>query len=109
LLPWGGGSTQQLLEAFIGDDYYTPIEENTLPPIELKLSPNPTQDHFTIQKNTASNTSIQLQIFNLQGQSIFQSQFDENIEVSLLDFPKGIYFVQASDGENQWVEKVVKY
>ncbi|MFK7905216.1 MAG: T9SS type A sorting domain-containing protein, partial [Chitinophagales bacterium] len=76
----------QLQEAFIGDDYYTPIEENTLPPIELKLSPNPTKDHFTIQKNTASNTSIQLQIFNLQGQSIFQSQFDENIEVSLLDF-----------------------
>ncbi|MFK7907916.1 MAG: T9SS type A sorting domain-containing protein, partial [Chitinophagales bacterium] len=107
---WGGGeSCLQLQEAFIGDDYYTPIEENALAPLELKLSPNPTQDHFTIQKNTNSNTPIQLQIFNLQGQSIFQSQFGKSIEISLSDFPKGIYFVQASDGENQWVEKVVKY
>ncbi|MGB1240877.1 MAG: T9SS type A sorting domain-containing protein [Chitinophagales bacterium] len=99
----------QLQEAFIGDDYFTPIEENALPSLELKLSPNPTKDHFTIQTNTNSDILIQLQVFNLQGQSIFQSQFDENIEVSLLDFPKGIYFVQASDGENRWIEKVVKY
>ncbi len=99
----------QLLEAFVGDNYYTPIEENALPFLELNLSPNPTKDHFTIQTNTNSNTPIQLQIFNLQGQRIFQSQLDDSIEVSLLDFPKGIYFVQASDGESRWVEKVVKY
>ncbi|MGB1243399.1 MAG: T9SS type A sorting domain-containing protein [Chitinophagales bacterium] len=99
----------QLQEAFIGEDYFTPIEENTLPSLQLKLSPNPTKDYFTIQTNTNSNTPIQLQVFNLQGQSIFQSQFDDRIEVSLLDFPKGIYFVQASDGESQWIEKVIKY
>ena len=107
---FGGGTYNlQLQEALIGDDYYTPIEDKALPSLELTLSPNPTKNHLTLQTNTYLNTPIKLQICDLQGQSIFQAQFAGRIEVNVQDFPKGIYFVQASDGKNRWIKKVVKH
>ncbi|MEZ4886949.1 MAG: T9SS type A sorting domain-containing protein [Chitinophagales bacterium] len=105
----GGNYSIRLQEAFIGDDYFTPIEENAVPDLKLSLSPNPTQYYLTIQTNISSNTPIYLQIFDLQGKSVLQTQFVGQIEVNTNDFSKGVYFVQASNGKNRWTEKVVKY
>lgn len=99
----------ELQEAFVGEDYFTPIEYIVSPALNLTLSPNPSKDYVTIQKNSPFNTSIHLQIFNLRGQVIFKTYFDHSTEVNLLDFPKGVYLVKASNGKHQWTEKIVKY
>lgn len=107
---FGGGSYIRLLEAFIAEEDFTSIEEIPSSNLSWSISPNPTQDYLTIQLNETSLQSIQLQIFNLQGEVMLQAAISGGqLEVRTVDFPKGIYFVQVSDGVNQWTEKVVKY
>ena len=77
---------------------YTPTSissSNIIP--SVIVYPNPAKDKLTVSANATSGT---LEIFNLTGQSIFNSKFSENIEIDLTNFSEGIYsLVLKSDKE----------
>ncbi|MCB9309599.1 MAG: T9SS type A sorting domain-containing protein [Lewinellaceae bacterium] len=72
------------------------------------LSPNPCHDRFTIQLPSDAKP-IHLDVLNAQGCLIQSKDFDANQrEISLFDYPAGLYFVSIKLGDETVVKKVVK-
>lgn len=74
---------------------------------QISVFPNPSSGKFTIQN--ASGIS-QVKVRNLLGVIIFsQSNFrpEKQYEIDLSDFPKGIYFLEFSDGKKINTKKIV--
>jgi hypothetical protein len=74
----------------------------------LNIFPNPTHNTFTISFNGLSSmVDGQLQIFDVMGREVHQqiiTSAHQHIENS---FSPGIYFVKVSDGEKQYLQKLV--
>ncbi len=101
-----------LIEASIGDCYFTNIKEETHFASQITLHPNPTQNRFLLQLQNPKQTlqNLQLKITDIHGRTLQQLPVLQSaIEIDLSDQPNGIYLVQVSDGTSWWTEKVVKY
>jgi len=61
---------------------------------ELKLYPNPATDQLNIE--THLNDLIQVEIFQLNGQLMYQNHFTNQIQISVTDWPKGFYLARLS-------------
>ncbi len=74
------------------------------------VSPNPTDDKLSIQCNTSKEGTLTLS--NAQGQAVLSRKLldkQDFIEISLLEFPKGIYFLQLEENGKKSIERIVKY
>ncbi len=82
------------------------IEENNQQSF-FTIYPNPTTGKVTI---SFSEIITDIEIFNILGEKISYSyNFNQQkkIEIDLLNFPKGIYFVKIYDDEKSYTEKIV--
>jgi hypothetical protein len=77
-------------------------------PYLFKIYPNPTSNHFIIQ-NINHFKEIDLKITNLLGQIVFQTNFSNFDEQTILfdDIPNGLYVIQIQSGNKFFTEKLV--
>ena len=80
----------------------------------IQVYPNPNNGIFELKiKNEKSkDNNIELKIFNLLGESIYQSSIANNqssITIDLSSRAEGIYFLTVKVGENYAVKRVVVY
>lgn len=77
-------------------------------PYLFKIYPNPTSNHFIIQ-NINHFKEIDLKITNLLGQIVYQTNFSNFDEQTILfdDIPNGLYVIQIQSGNKFFTEKLV--
>jgi len=73
------------------------------------IYPNPAKDYFTCRWTTEDKLSIE--IYNTQGIIMFSENFSSNnggeIKINTSEFPRGIYIVKTSKGNNYTVNKII--
>jgi hypothetical protein len=75
-----------------------------------RIYPNPSFGVFTIEFNQLiENASIV--VYNRNAQKILEGKVidDKVFSLNLKDLSQGIYFLQISEGNTSWIEKLVKY
>lgn len=80
--------------------------------IQLELSPNPAVDYLQVAINTQLQDNFELNILNMSGQKIHTQTWIANtadmVDISIIDFPAGIYFVQLTNASYSNAVKWVK-
>lgn len=84
--------------------------DNRLETDKMMIYPNPTTHLITIEIPSIMDlTNGQLVIFNATGRTILEQKLSSySIKANLSNFPAGMYFVKAFDGEQQFMTKVLK-
>jgi plastocyanin len=126
-LPYGGGT---LLPAQFtaGTHYYvctphaafgmkgiiivqgsTGITETT-PKMSISVYPNPSKGAFQVAvSGSLSNNSGKLEIYNLLGDKVYQTNITNSIAyVDLSNSPQGVYFLKLNDGEATVTKKIIR-
>ena len=83
----------------------------------IQVYPNPFQTFLNIDVRSLptafSDNNINLSITNVSGQTFYRKNFDLNsyssIQISLEELPAGIYFLKIQYGNEQKVEKMIKF
>jgi len=114
--------TSDYLTKLMNADTYSSVSNNANDKIKLKIDssqnkvfhflciPNPNNGVFYIikQENTNNSEEWKVEISNLLGIKIYQTDFETNTKsINISQYPKGIYIVKAYSGNNVFVEKVV--
>jgi hypothetical protein len=66
--------------------------------IGIKVFPNPVADFLVVESEHAINGRIE--IFNINGTLLFESELSSRKEINLLNLASGIYFIRISSGES---------
>ncbi|MCD4793586.1 MAG: choice-of-anchor J domain-containing protein [Bacteroidales bacterium] len=101
-----------ITEALEWFGYETDIEENPISENEfVTVYPNPSNGVFNVQMLNNKSAYLSMQIFNIQGQIIWQKElsnsinYTENINIS--NFTKGIYFIKINTGKKIVTKKII--
>tara|TARA_B100001093_G_scaffold198840_1_gene191059 strand:+ start:541 stop:1314 length:774 start_codon:yes stop_codon:yes gene_type:complete len=79
---------------------------------EVKLFPNPVSDKLNISYNENTLTNIDIEIFNMIGERVFENQLinqkntNVNYEIEIALFPAGTYFLRYNSKNHN---KVIKF
>jgi hypothetical protein len=87
------------------------VVQGKLGELSIKAYPNPTQNFFTIQVQGGQHASaLSLRVLDLTGRSIEQHRLQSQSSVVRIGqaLPKGIYFVEISNGAQKTTIKLVK-
>ncbi len=71
------------------------LSTTSIHPSALNVSPNPSTGRFIVNTGAAPGTSIDLQIFDLSGNTLHKKQLEEGGEADLGNLPSGNYFLRA--------------
>lgn len=108
--PYFTGETgTYLLDMTITRTVATGIKENELVN-SIKLYPNPTNGLVIIDLQSFNGGINQINILNLQGQNIAtvtDIKNQEMVELSLADYPSGIYFIQVQSANGLLTKKLI--
>lgn len=79
----------------------------------LQISPNPTKEEVQVEFKALSNSNIQVAVYNVAGQQLLQKDLAgkpcrHQLQLSMRDWPTGVYFLRISNGEWQYEEKLIK-
>lgn len=89
--------------------YSVGIEEYNSDLIAVKVFPNPTFDELTIETINSSSKNLQFSLFNLLGEKIiFQELANKLSTIDVSSLQKGVFFVVVSDGNSNYIQKVIK-
>lgn len=108
----GGGTTPPKDTTGVGGGGTgTPPIDVTLevPPVGLKVYPNPTTDLLIIQ--TDNLVKINYDLTNSRGQTLYKGQFVQQILLSIGSQPAGFYFLRLADAKGVQigaVQKIIK-
>lgn len=83
---------------------------NELDLCQFKLGANPAQEYLLLTWENCSQKPLQLKLFNIQGQILHQANLkmqDQAMQMNTASFPTGTYFLEISNGQARWVEKVI--
>lgn len=88
--------------------YYSSMEvtgiEN-LSVLKMTVFPNPATDFLNIQWNE-NKSILNVKLFDITGKKVFSGMVDNNYQLPIQVYPKGIYLVNISDGKTTKTEKV---
>ena len=87
-------------------NYATSITELSSHIRDLSLSPNPTEDFFTINLNSELRNA-QAEIYNMLGDEVYSTAIISTQQTINEKFPLGIYIVKVTDGEKQFIQKLI--
>ncbi len=77
-------------------------------PRTIRLTPNPAQDRFQIERSAGFSENIQIRVFSADGRLVFQQPMSsDKMFINTADWQNGVYFVQMSDGKENAVERLV--
>lgn len=71
----------------------------------MLLYPNPAAGTFTIQ--TQQNSTMQLQLFTVLGQKVYDKTVSANSPVDVQALPAGIYMARMQSGKNTYTQKLI--
>lgn len=75
---------------------------------KIRLSPNPAQDYFQIERTDGVSENAQIQVFSADGRLVYLAQMtSDKMQIKTANWQQGVYFVQLSDGEENWVERLI--
>ncbi len=85
------------------------VPEITDDDAEIKIYPNPTTGHFTIDF-MGKAVSAEIQVLNLQGRQVFQTEFDNQIKanIDISHLPGGMYIIVIKSQMSVVTERVIK-
>lgn len=91
-------------------DFVSSVKNSSLADKSFMIFPNPSNGFFTIELKE-SYQEIQVEIFNMAGEKVFQELFDPKniLDIKLEGHPAGMYFVHIKVGGEMVVEKVIKF
>ncbi|KAB2807353.1 T9SS type A sorting domain-containing protein [Phaeocystidibacter luteus] len=76
----------------------------------ISITPNPSNGLIFVDANFDSYNDIDIQVVNIQGQTVYESSKSSNAlkeVVDLTEAPNGIYFVRISNGQFTHAERVL--
>ena len=73
---------------------------------EFEISPNPVSDMVSV--STQLSGKYQLIIQNIIGQEVLSIEFENNKNLDISSFDRGIYFIQLSNGQESYSRKLIK-
>ena len=79
--------------------------------VKINVYPNPASDMININLTSKSNDNYQVKIYNMTGsllQTLNKNAFETNINVSLKNYPTGVYMVNLSSANVNKSIRVVK-
>ncbi len=83
------------------------------PTTEIQLYPNPTQGYLNLSISNPKQETVQWQIFNILGQSIYQQKLEPTINsqtsFTFDKLTKGIFLVIVEIGSIKYTERVILY
>ena len=123
LTPWAGShDVKVMFESVVGfgnNMYIDNLEfsvisdtrENSMAQNEISIYPNPSNGLFSIRLNKSINAES-IDILNIHGQMVFQSDISSNsessiIELNLTSLPKGIYFIRLNSEQKTQAKKII--
>jgi hypothetical protein len=79
----------------------------------VTTAPNPFSDVLNLRIFNGINRKIFIQIYDIQGKSIYNSTLENqvgtiDISIPTADFPNGIYIYEISNGDEKYTHKIVK-
>lgn len=107
------GSTSTIDEAvthgFVSGTNVVGTNEFTFTPNEVQLYPNPTSDLLNIHLSEDIKGDINYSIVDVLGKTIQSgiSTSEAILQVDVSEFKKGVYFVNFSNGNSQFIQKIV--
>lgn len=72
----------------------------------LSVYPNPASAFVQIEIN--SNEEFNVELFDMSGRKLYQTQMNGDISIDLNAYATGIYFVKIGDGANSITKKIIK-
>jgi len=72
----------------------------------LIIYPNPASTFVQIEINSSEEFNVEL--FDMSGRKLYQTQMNGDISIDLNAYATGIYFVKIGDGENSITKKILK-
>jgi len=80
--------------------------------LKFTLSPNPTNDNFTVDILSKTSDYVQLEIISMNGQIIHSQTIEDEYEISRIninaqDFQSGIYMVKVTSAGYSSLEKIM--
>jgi hypothetical protein len=102
-----GTGTFQALDPTFGSEnkLYTSINDLDNNVLSIKVYPNPAQDKFQIDIETATNETNDIKVFDVFGKQVFTSSIENSLEVQTTNWSSGIYFIAI---ENSFTKVMVK-
>jgi rhodanese-related sulfurtransferase len=96
----------------VADTFYIEVKSyvginNPLDGMKIKLYPNPTNGHLTIQTEGIVLYSVEL--ISLKGQLVYHKNYKgNNNQIDLSSFEKGLYFITIRSGDYVRMQKIIK-
>jgi hypothetical protein len=84
---------------------YVSISNEQFVKNNFEIYPNPTHDFLWV-KNLNSNV-VEIQLFDLFGKNVFEKEVVGDVEISVEDFPKGVYFLQLKNKHGWGVQRII--
>lgn len=77
----------------------------------LEIFPNPATDKINISLQNNVYQPFTIKLVNVFGQDVFNAAYNNQTEITIdvENFAKGIYFLQISDGQNSYAQKIAIY
>lgn len=107
--PYKGISYYRLKQVdFDGKYTYSHIQSVDMEGL-LSIYPNPSKDKFYIF-GLSKTGNVKINVININGVELYNVNYFNNgiSTIDLTSKPEGIYFVKIIDGQNEWLEKIVK-
>ncbi|MBL7889228.1 MAG: T9SS type A sorting domain-containing protein [Bacteroidia bacterium] len=87
---------------------YTGVDE-TINYNSFSIYPNPAQSIINIEFENSISESYTLSILNVLGETVYSKQLnDPKLQISVDEFPSGIYVVQVQNEKDIWSKKFIK-
>jgi PKD repeat protein len=100
--PYCGKSASQSVSVMV-----TGTEE-ALRAAGISLYPNPLTDWLRIDIEKQHLAPLKITLFNGLGQNMEQWRVDSSQSISLSSYPAGLYFIQISSREGDWISRIIK-
>jgi hypothetical protein len=96
-------------EQFFLSKYYceVPLNIHEINNNSISIYPNPAHNMFTISLNEESETGSELKIYDMTARVVYQQTCQSAHKQINLTFAPGVYFVQVSDGQKVYQQKLV--
>lgn len=76
----------------------------------IKVYPNPTSSQFTIEMNTQIKSTTTIQIYNMNGQSIYKNSYNKELRKITIDiskYGKGVYMLKMINNDEIINKKII--
>jgi hypothetical protein len=89
------------------------LEREKSPYKDILVYPNPTRNNMTIELNALEAAEVELQVFNVLGQSLQRINLQVQVglnrwELNMQDYASGMYILALKQGSWQQLQKIVK-